>query len=310
MNRKILAAKIILVFLSFFASTGFWWSASLLIENFPLTVTNLVILGITSFTALILTMSFSSLSAYLFSNKYLQIVLAFIVVVPMVLLINQLFVYFPALLVAGLLVYYFIKKIHAKAHLFTELNIGDIFEDYLQHLFMLLVTLLSVGLGLYSIQFTPERIALPRQVTNRVVEDVFVGLGMGGNVLLLDEEAFKKEARSILESSEGLTEEEKKSLLRPDSEIMDELVDERSIPGLTPDGVRLVIEQQINNLVQPFLRYIPLLFGIALFIILRIFSAPVVMLAILGVELTVKALLNFGVLHVRKEQIEAERLDF
>ncbi len=310
MNRKILGTKITLVVLSFLASSGFWWATSLLIENFPLNVTNFVILGIASFIAFVLTMNFSSLSGYLFSNKYLQILLAVVVVAPMVLLINQMVIYIPALIISILLVYYFVQKIHAKAHLFTELNIGEIFEDYLENLFMLLVILLSIGLGLYSIQFTPERITLPRSVTNQVVENVFVGLGMGGRTLLLDEEAFKTEARSILESSEDLTEEQKKSLLRPDSEIMDELIRERSIPGLTADGVRLVIEQQVNNLVQPFLKYIPLFLGIALFIVLRIFSAPIMVLATLGTELSIKALLKFGVLRIRKEQVEAEILSF
>ncbi len=262
------------------------------------------------FTALILTISVSSLGAYLFNNQYLQLVLSLLLVTSAVLLINQTVIYIPVLITASVLFYYAVKKTHSKTALFTHLDVNDIFEDYFRQGFLIFVTLLSLGLGLYSIPFTPKRINLPRKVTNQFVENVFVNLDLKDKILLLDEESFKNEARSILESSEDLTEEEKKSLLRKDSEIMDELVDNRKIPGISADGVRLLIEQQINNLVQPFIKYIPLLLGILLWLTLRFFTAPVVMLAAFTTELLIKMFLKLDILRLKKETVETEKLEF
>ncbi len=312
MNRtkKHFYAKIFLLFLSFLTSAIFWWSSSLIIENFPLSVPGLVASGFILFTALLFSLSFSALCSYLFVNTYLQLVLSGLLSLSSVLLINQLLFYIPAFLVSAVLIFYAIKKIHQRATSHSLVDASDIFKHYFQNLFLIFTTLLSLGLGLYSIQFTPQKVTLPRHLTNRVVEDLFVNLGMGDKILLLDEEGFKEEARSILESSEDLTEEEKNSLLNKDSDVMDNLVKSREIPGLTIDSFRLFIEQQINKFVQPFLKYIPLFLGLLLWLLLRLFTAPVVLLATALTEFLIKIFVNLGVLHLKKETVEAQRLTF
>ncbi len=309
-TKKHTVVKLLLVFGSFVFSALFWVSASLIIENFPLPVIYFVLLGCALFVFLTLVLSFSSLTSYLLYNRYLQLLLSILLVCPVILLINQTLIFVPVLVVSALLVYYAIKKTHTKSYLFTRLDVDEIFEEYFQQVFLVFITLLSLGLGLYSIAFTPRRIILPRYVTNKLVEDFFVNLGMEEKILLLDEEEFKKETRSILEASEDLTEEEKEELLKKESKLMDELVKRRDIPGVSADGIRLLIEQQINNIVQPFLKYIPLLLGILLWILLRFLAAPLVLLAGFGAEILIKVLVNLGILQLKKESVEAERLGF
>lgn len=316
MSREI-AFKSVTGILLLFSATTLWWSVDIVFEHYPLTLSG-TIFSLTLFLAsLLFYFSLSSLVATFFVKTGIFLCITALTGIPLFLLIPPTVSGIATVAVFILLQTYCFVQLNKRIQLFTKFKIREIYGLFIKSLFIILAALISICFYFFYLPHSPERIILPDRAVETLIEQTFVLFGQG--MQLPTEGDPQKSLDWVVQESreENVGERLPKSIIsilrggNTSSEALREFLSEEqadSGPQLGISELRLQVEDELNNVLKPYLAYLPLFFATSLFLTMR-FIAPVIVLLGVGFFSGVVWLLKrAGVLIVAEETVQAERL--
>ncbi len=310
------AFKSTISILLIFTSTTLWWIVDLVFNHYPLTKAGIIFSLFGFLFSLLSYLSLFAIFASFIKKMHLLFGVSLMTHIPLVLLISNIVPLFFTVVVFSLMQTYVLIQLSKRVNVFTKINIRQIYSTYFKSSFLLLAVVISVCFYFFYIPRKPEKIHLPEQAAETIIEQVF---SLFGKALQLPTEGDPQQSLDWV-VQEGREEnigqrlpESIISVLRgkdASSETLREFLSDQQANGGPQLGItelRTQIEDELNNVLKPYLGYLPLIFATSLFLTLRFITPLVVLLAVGFLSALLWMLRKAGVLVIVEKSVQAER---
>ncbi len=316
MDKRIIF-KISVAVLLPFSSTLIWWIVGSVLQQYPLTSQATVFSLIIFLLSLFCYLSLFCLVATFFGKPFLIFAMAAVGCLPLFLVVPQILPFIATVFLFSLLQGFAMLRLKSRLTLFTKIKIGEIYSSFLKFTFILFSALLCVSFYFFYVPRVPERVYLPERAFETIIERM---LSLFGRGLQLPTEGDPQQNLDWLvqeSREENVGERIPEHILfllggrsvSPES-LRDFLSQQQANGGLQLgiSELRSQLEDELNSVLAPYLRFFPMIFATSLFLILRLSASLIVFMAVCFLNVVIKVLKKTGLVEVFTETVEAERM--